>query len=71
MQQLVTATDDTDDSPLHAAPAWPATFEHAGRVLADLNQQGNLARGLRAVLTHHLLFAFNRLGISAERWSRA
>ena len=34
VQQLVTATADTDDGPLHAAPAWPATFDHAGRVLA-------------------------------------
>lgn len=66
VQRLVTATTDTEDSPLHAAPAWPAAFEHAGRVLTELNQQGNLTRGLRAVLTHHLLFAFNRLGISAE-----
>ncbi|MGH3854548.1 MAG: methyltransferase domain-containing protein [Pseudonocardiaceae bacterium] len=33
---------------------------------AEENQQGNLTRGLRAVLTHHLLFAFNRQGISAE-----
>ncbi|MGH3808096.1 MAG: methyltransferase, FxLD system [Pseudonocardiaceae bacterium] len=66
VQRLVTATADTDDSPLGSAPAWPAAFEHAGRVLAEENQQGNLTRGLRAVLTHHLLFAFNRLGICAE-----
>ncbi|MGH3710646.1 MAG: thiopeptide-type bacteriocin biosynthesis protein [Pseudonocardiaceae bacterium] len=66
VQQLITATTDTDDSPLRSAPAWPAAFDHAGRVLADPNQQGNLTRGLRAVLIHHLLFAFNRLGISAE-----
>lgn len=66
VQRLVTATTDTDDSPLRSAPAWPAAFEHAGRALSDLNQQGDLTRGLRAVVTHHLLFAFNRLGISAE-----
>ncbi len=65
VQRLVTAAADTDDSPLRAAPAWPAAFEHAGRVLADLNHHGNLTRGLRAVLAHHVLFAFNRLGISA------
>ncbi|MGH3720522.1 MAG: methyltransferase, FxLD system [Pseudonocardiaceae bacterium] len=29
-------------------------------------QQGTLTWGLRAVLAHHLLFAFNRLGIAAQ-----
>jgi len=66
VQRLVTAAGDTDDSPLASAPAWSAAFEHAGQALADLAQQGNLTRGLRAVLAHHLLFAFNRLGVSAQ-----
>ncbi len=66
VQRLVTAAGDTADSPLASAPAWPAAFEHAGRALADLAQQGNLTRGLRAVLAHHLLFVFNRLGVCAQ-----
>jgi protein-L-isoaspartate(D-aspartate) O-methyltransferase len=41
-------------------------FQHTGRALADLTQHGTLTRGLRAVLAHHLLFTFNRLGVSAE-----
>jgi protein-L-isoaspartate(D-aspartate) O-methyltransferase len=65
VQRLVTAAADTDDGPLHSAPAWPAAFEHTGQVLANMNQQGNLPRGLRAVLTHHMLFTVYRLGISA------
>jgi protein-L-isoaspartate(D-aspartate) O-methyltransferase len=66
VQRLITAAADTYGSPLHAEPAWRTAFDHAGKALADLNQHSALTRGLRAVLTHHLLFAFNRLGVSAE-----
>lgn len=52
--------------PLEALPAWPAAFRHAGRSLAGLADQGQLTRGLRAVLAHHILFAWNRLGIPAS-----
>lgn len=66
VRRLLTAAADTADSPLRSAPAWPMAFQHAGRALADLAQHGTLTRGLRAVLAHHLLFTFNRLGVSAE-----
>ena len=62
---LMTATTDTDDSPLHHAPSWVDAFEHTGQRLAELARRGTLTRGLRAVLTHHLLFLFNRHGVSA------
>lgn len=62
---LVTAAGNTAESPLAAAPGWPAAFEQAGKTLADLAQDGQLTRGLRAVLAHHVLFAWNRLGIPA------
>ncbi|WP_434593625.1 methyltransferase, FxLD system [Streptomyces sp. A5-4] len=65
VQTLLTAKADSPGSPLTLTPAWPAGFEDAGRALADLAHHGHLTRGLRAVLTDHLLFAFNRLGISA------
>lgn len=39
-----------------------AAFETAGRALAALASQGRLTRGLRAVLAHHAIFAFNRAG---------
>jgi len=42
-----------------------AAFEDAGRQLARLAGQGTLNPGLRAVLAHHLLFLFNRHGVSA------
>ncbi len=66
VQRLLAAVGDTSDSPLASASDWPAAFEHTGQALADLAQQGTLTRGLRAVVAHHLLFAFNRLGIAAE-----
>jgi protein-L-isoaspartate(D-aspartate) O-methyltransferase len=66
VQRLLTTAGDTGDSPLALAPDWSAAFEHTGQTLADMAQQGTLTRGLRAVLAHHLLFAFNRLGIAVE-----
>ncbi|WP_435178731.1 methyltransferase, FxLD system [Actinacidiphila sp. bgisy145] len=66
VQFLVTAASDSPGSPLTLAPDWPTAFEDAGRALTCLAQQGALTRGLRAILTDHLLFAFNRLGIPAQ-----
>ncbi len=66
VHRLITATADTACSPLHTAPAWVDAFEHAGRRLAVLAAHGVLTRGLRGVLTQHLLFLFNRHGISAH-----
>ncbi|MFE9455806.1 methyltransferase, FxLD system [Streptomyces californicus] len=45
---------------------WIATFEWFGQQLADLNRQGRLERGLRAVIAHHGIFHWNRLGLPAE-----
>jgi protein-L-isoaspartate(D-aspartate) O-methyltransferase len=49
-------------------PGWPkrvTAFTQAGRRLARLAADGQLTRGLRAVLAHHAIFAFNRSGVSA------
>ncbi|WP_219508972.1 methyltransferase, FxLD system [Nonomuraea ceibae] len=46
-------------------PGWGervAAFQDAGRRLARLAKAGHLTRGLRAVLAHHAIFAFNRAG---------
>ncbi len=48
----------------HAAP-WLAAFHTAGRWLGDAATQGRLERGVRAILTHVLIFHWNRLGLSA------
>jgi protein-L-isoaspartate(D-aspartate) O-methyltransferase len=65
MLTLMTALADAPASPLHARPDWGSAFEDAGRHLAELGGRGTLTRGLRAVLAHHLLFLFNRHGVSA------
>ncbi|MBV9143817.1 MAG: methyltransferase, FxLD system [Pseudonocardiales bacterium] len=66
VQRLITATTDTPGSPLHVSPSWVDAFERAGRCLADLAAHGTLTRGLRGVLTQHLLFLFNRHGVSVH-----
>jgi protein-L-isoaspartate(D-aspartate) O-methyltransferase len=65
MQALLTGMADAPGSPLHARPDWGGAFEYAGRQLAELASRGILARGLRSVLAHHLLFLFNRHGVPA------
>jgi protein-L-isoaspartate(D-aspartate) O-methyltransferase len=55
--------------PLCAVADWVAAFEHAGQRLAALARLGALERGLRAVLTHHVIFHFNRLGLLGTQQS--
>ncbi|MET9184978.1 methyltransferase, FxLD system [Streptomyces tendae] len=43
-----------------------AAFEDAGRRLRRLAADGRLIRGIRGVIAHHAIFAFNRAGVSAE-----
>lgn len=65
VQHLITASGETSESALHRLPNWPKAFEQTGQMLAYLNSGGHLnTRGLRAVLAHHLLFMFNRHGVS-------
>lgn len=52
-----------DGAPLAFAAEWSAAFATAGRELAGLAADGRLNRGLRAVLAHHVIFAWNRLGM--------
>ncbi len=49
------------------AHTWTEAFRKAGVALADLVAEGRLTRGLRATLTHHVLFAWNRAGIPVSR----
>ncbi|WP_445520354.1 methyltransferase, FxLD system [Streptomyces sp. NEAU-174] len=52
-----------------AEPGWAervAAFENGGRQLRRLASDGRLIRGLRAILAHHAIFAFNRAGVSAS-----
>lgn len=52
-----------DGGPLAALADWSAAFEYAGQQLAELARYGVLQRGLRAVLAHHVIFHWNRLGL--------
>jgi thiopeptide-type bacteriocin biosynthesis protein len=51
------------DTPLTRFSGWADAYRAAGRELADLNASGHLRRGLRDVLAHHVIFAWNRLGL--------
>ena len=51
------------DTPLAPFSGWAGAYRAAGRELADLNASGRLHRGLRDVLAHHVIFAWNRLGL--------
>ncbi|ARQ70644.1 thiopeptide-type bacteriocin biosynthesis protein [Streptomyces marincola] len=50
--------------PLAEHTDWGAAYTDAGEDLAHLNGTGQLRRGLRDVLAHHVIFAWNRLGLS-------
>lgn len=41
-----------------------SAYAGAGRELASLAAEGQLRRGLRDVLAHHVIFAWNRIGLS-------
>ncbi len=66
MLALLSAGGDAPGSPVHDRPEWASAFEDAGRRIAALAGRGVLARGQRAVLAQHLLFLFNRHGVSAS-----
>lgn len=51
--------------PLDGHAQWIAAFERAGTTLAHLAARGELTRGLRAVITHHVIFHANRAGLPA------
>jgi protein-L-isoaspartate(D-aspartate) O-methyltransferase len=50
--------------PLSDYKDWLSAFGRAGQIIARLHGDGHLTRGLRAVLAHHLIFHFNRAGLT-------
>ncbi|MEU4656825.1 thiopeptide-type bacteriocin biosynthesis protein [Streptomyces sp. NPDC023723] len=52
-----------EGAPFTVPAAWPHAFTTAGSELAALAAAGQVHRGLRGVLAHHLIFAFNRFGL--------
>ncbi|MCX4558784.1 methyltransferase, FxLD system [Streptomyces phaeochromogenes] len=66
MRKLMTADAHglcRPDGPLHTHDEWVTAFERAGATLACLAGRGALTRGLRAVITHHVIFHANRAGL--------
>ncbi|MGH3899723.1 MAG: thiopeptide-type bacteriocin biosynthesis protein [Pseudonocardiaceae bacterium] len=55
--------------PLTYLADWAAAFDSAGTALGDLARDGTLRRGVRAVLTHHVIFHWNRIGLPYETQS--
>ncbi|WP_410655243.1 hypothetical protein [Amycolatopsis sp. lyj-112] len=43
--------------------SWSVSFHAAGIELGKLARAGTLRRGLRAVLAHHVIFHWNRMGL--------
>jgi thiopeptide-type bacteriocin biosynthesis protein len=50
--------------PLAPAASWAGAFASAGRALGAAAACGNLERGVRAILAHHVIFHWNRLGLT-------
>lgn len=53
------------DAPLASARTWLGAAGDTGRALGALAGDGTLRRGLRDVLAHHVIFHWNRLGLTA------
>jgi thiopeptide-type bacteriocin biosynthesis protein len=66
VRRLITTEAESlmcDGTPLGSHVGWAAAYTAAGRQLADLAAAGQLHRGLRDVLAHHVIFAWNRAGL--------
>lgn len=56
----------SSDGPLATTRPWAEAFHDAGQALAAAGDQSSLHRGIRAVLAHHVIFHWNRLGFDAN-----
>ncbi|QDY79132.1 thiopeptide-type bacteriocin biosynthesis protein [Streptomyces qinzhouensis] len=62
---LTVDTNDqtSENGPLARTREWARAYTTAGQELGNLTTTGALHRGLRDVLAHHVIFAWNRLGL--------
>jgi thiopeptide-type bacteriocin biosynthesis protein len=66
VRRLITVDGESqmrDNAPLAYCAPWAHAYRTAGRELAGLADDGLLHRGLRDILAHHVIFAWNRLGL--------
>lgn len=75
VQQLraVLSYDTSPDGPLFTSAGtlasghdWAAAFHDSGRHLTRAANEGNLDRGVRRILAHHVIFHWNRLGLDVH-----
>lgn len=52
--------------PLAFAAPWITSFDAAGHALRVTADTGALHRGLRSILAHHIIFHWNRLGLTGQ-----
>ena len=52
------------NGPLAFAASWFVAFAEAGRALKDAAADGTMERGIRDILAHHVIFHWNRLGLT-------
>ncbi|MFF4699929.1 thiopeptide-type bacteriocin biosynthesis protein [Streptomyces chattanoogensis] len=57
------------DRTLKPAADWVRAFRHAGRDLGTTARDGTLDRGLREVISYHVIFHWNRIGLPARTQS--
>lgn len=65
VRAMLTAHVGTDTLLAQPVARWLAAFQTAGLRLATAAAEGRLERGLRAILSHIVIFHWNRLGLSA------
>lgn len=75
VHRFLTADPDTTTTRLtgplaNLTSSWTDTFRSAGSALRALADQGRLERGLRAVIAHHVVFHWNRLGLAFTEQQR-
>ncbi|GAB3284178.1 thiopeptide-type bacteriocin biosynthesis protein [Kineosporia babensis] len=64
-----TAAVTCESGPFSAVSGWAQDLAAVGAELGASAQQGSMARGLRSVLALHVLFHWNRIGISVNQQS--
>ncbi|WP_243710845.1 thiopeptide-type bacteriocin biosynthesis protein [Actinomadura sp. KC216] len=57
------------NGPLAQVAGWAGSFRLAGQTLGSCARSGRLQRGLRDVLSYHVIFHWNRLGLPARQQS--
>lgn len=58
-----------EEGALHALSDWAESFRHAGNALREAIISGSLDRGIRRILAYHIIFHWNRLGLSIQAQS--